>query len=332
VGSALHECMELLFAGRKPHEIIGLTLEGVEITTQLFDAKIIPAMEAFTRYVEDRPIVERFVEQHLELPPVPGAFGTADVILSHADGALSVIDWKFGEGVQVNIEDNAQLLFYAAAAMFRYPSDTYHLVIIQPNSRGLPTLRQWTVDRWTLMEFAATLRWAVKNGHRDELLASGPHCRWCPVKPVCPKLRADTKALSTWQNPHPELTSVQMGEYLDLAEKAEEWAAAVKQYAHERLENGEFVDGWKLVPKRAIRKWADGAEPALRAKFAMPDCIYTHELKSPAQIEKEFKISTDGLTESRSSGTTLARDDDARDAVVPSNPLRRLATLIGKSK
>ena len=46
---------------------------------------------------------------------LPGVFGSADLIGRIKDRAV-VLDWKFGRN-EVDVEENEQLLFYAAAAM-----------------------------------------------------------------------------------------------------------------------------------------------------------------------------------------------------------------------
>jgi len=47
---------------------------------------------------------------------LPNVFGSTDLIGRIGKRAV-VLDWKFGDGVAVEVEDNPQLLFYAAAAM-----------------------------------------------------------------------------------------------------------------------------------------------------------------------------------------------------------------------
>ena len=47
---------------------------------------------------------------------LPDVFGSADLIGRIGNRAI-VLDWKFGDGVPVDVEENPQLLFYTAAAM-----------------------------------------------------------------------------------------------------------------------------------------------------------------------------------------------------------------------
>ena len=98
---------------------------------------------------------------------------------------------------------------------------------------------------------------------------------------------------------------------------------------HKGLERGEYDSseaGWKVVAKRATRKWVDEDEAAgwLMRQGVNELAAYKRTLLSPAQIEKLAKaegLILPGLaemTESVSSGTTIARTADAR----PTKPRR----------
>src|SRR5690606_28337427 len=69
----------------------------------------------------------------------PGLFGTLDYAWVDEWGELTVIDYKYGQGVAVfpvdeNGKGNSQLMYYAAglANKFHYEFDSVKLVIIQP--------------------------------------------------------------------------------------------------------------------------------------------------------------------------------------------------------
>jgi hypothetical protein len=86
------------------------------------------------------------------------------------------------------------------------------------------------------------------------------------------------------------------------------------------LENNAPVPGWKLVPKRATRQWADPV--TAEATFNEMGLGFTEfmELKSPAQIEKALKkrhiAMPEGFTVSMSTGNTIAPESDPRPAVL----------------
>ena len=112
-----------------------------------------------------------------------------------------------------------------------------------------------------------------------------------------------------------------------------EWGTAVKDAAHKHLEEGGSIDGWKLVQKRAMRKWVDesAAERFLEEAGVPPEQRSVNTVISPAEAEKVLKrlkaeAIPDGLVSKISSGTTLALADDKRPAVETSvTALQRLA-------
>ena len=86
------------------------------LTQELYDEKIAPALDALEE-VDPYRRMEYEVETRVGFGDLlPGVFGSTDLIGRLDDRAI-VLDWKFGSGVPVAAEENAQLLFYASAAM-----------------------------------------------------------------------------------------------------------------------------------------------------------------------------------------------------------------------
>lgn len=322
LGTQLHDFMERWLTGQEP-----------ELPEELAEEqwKVDQAMAAWR---EIAPENARYsVEQRVHLKQIAGAFGTVDVLLEHDDNRVTILDWKFGQGVQV-FADTKQLLFYGAAAMtdpatehlFNHET-AVELAIVQPNDRDLPVLRRRVTDTVELWDFVRELRWAVDNGHRDELLKTGDHCRWCPMKAVCPKLLEEATAATQWEDPH-DMEPEQIAELLERADKLEQWIKAVRGYAQERLANGKPVPGFKLVAKRGRKQWIDEQEAArwftenqLIAK------VTDIKLKSVAQANKLVDV-PETLYETRSSGTTIAPDSDSRPAVASPDQFRALGQQI----
>jgi hypothetical protein len=99
---------------------------------------------------------------------------------------------------------------------------------------------------------------------------------------------------------------------------------AVEGVALEKLSAGGKVPGYKLVAKRANRKWMDEvlAATELQAQYGVD--IYNSKLKSPAQMEKLVKACgqdpsnvLEGLWETPSGDLTLAPESDRRPAINP---------------
>ena len=112
---------------------------------------------------------------------------------------------------------------------------------------------------------------------------------------------------------------------MELADKIEPWIREVRAVAQTQLEAGGEVPGWKLVPKRASRKWID-PEAAItylremKSKVRLKD-VSTVKINGVVAVEKYLKRELgvdlpDELTEKKSSGTTLAREDDKRTAAL----------------
>ena len=136
-----------------------------------------------------------------------------------------------------------------------------------------------------------------------------------------------------------ELNADKLAEYLPMAEEVEAWAKAVKKLAHEQLELGTSIKGYKLVNKRASRVWNDAKaveEKVRKAKKIKLADGFNSVLKSPAQLEKvckdlgiDFKKTYGPMLSSLSSGTTLAKESDKRSAVIPFAGIDQLNKMNG---
>jgi len=245
-----------------------------------------------------------------------GVFGSADLIGRVRNRAI-VLDWKFGTGVQVEAEENEQGMFYAAAGM-RTPELRWvfegvteiEIVIVQP-----PHVRRWKTTPGRIKAFERELAQAVEMSFRpDAPINHGSHCRWCAAKPICPALTGEIdRAVKT------KASEIDIAAALSMADLLEMWIKDVRDVAQTALENNVKVPGWKLVPKRATRKWVNElkALEALEGLVPSEDLI---EMRSPAQVEKVLKKHKidmpPDLIVSVSSGNTIAPESDPRPAVL----------------
>jgi hypothetical protein len=125
--------------------------------------------------------------------------------------------------------------------------------------------------------------------------------------------------------PVPEaLTLEQLLLVLAKSDELGAWLHSVRAHAQTTLEAGGQIPGWKLVPKRANRKWTDDddVEQWARASTDLGDQVYApRKLRSPAQIEKLLKGTKlalpSALVSKVSSGYNLAPDSDPRLALQP---------------
>ena len=334
-GTLLHNVIaEILTTDRTPESYLGTVYEGITLDQDLIDAKLRPALDALNDIDPDKTM-DYMVEQVVGFGDLlPGVFGSADLIGRLGNRAI-VLDWKFGSGVAVDVEENAQAMFYAAAAM-RTPETAWafegateiECIIVQP-----PSVKRWVATFDRIAQFERELLIAVKTAQLpDAPLSSGDHCRWCAAKPVCPVMTgAVDRAL---KNKLHAIDAAQIGVYLKQAELLEAWISGVNELAYQMLDEGLSVPGYKLVPKRSTRKWIDD-EVALQALERLgldkQELVET-TVVSPAKAEKLLKkqkiaLPAD-LVVSISTGNTLVTEDDPRPAVMQIG--KQLAAALGK--
>ncbi len=337
-GTLLHDTIaQIIDKGTKAQDYLGTVYNGVELTQELIDNKLTPALQALD---EIDPNVEMQIQVETRVGfdrDLPGVFGSTDVLGRIKDRAI-VLDWKFGDGVPVDAAENEQLMFYGAAALrtqglewWHLGADEVELIIVQP-----PHVRRWVTNFRRLQTFNRDLIKAVKSAQQpDAPLAAGDWCRWCAAKPVCPVMTGATdRALAAQMD---NLDAAKIGEYLQKADMLEGWVKDLRALAHQMLEAGKPVPGFKLVPKRATRQWTDqeAAYTALTALGLTDDDVWEPaELLSPPRVEKILKkmklaLPADVVV-SVSSGTTMASEDDPRPAVgISSDRMRAALTKLG---
>jgi hypothetical protein len=322
-GTLLHNVMaELIMGDEAPEHYLGARYEDQVLTQELIDTKIKPALEALDAIDPER-IMEIEAETSVNFGDLlDGVFGSTDLIGRLGTRAV-VLDWKFGDGVMVEVEENPQLMFYAAAAM-RTPEAQWafegvteiECVIVQP-----PHVRRWVTTPKRIWEFEVQLYGAVKESQKPNAkLAVGDHCKWCAAKPICPKMTgAADRALKTQIE---ALPAPQISDYLKTADMLEEWIKDLRALALQMLESGAKLPEYKLVAKRAIRSWSDEekAKIALFAYGLTESEVMETSVVSPAKAEKALKKRKIGLPEDLvvaiSSGNTLASADDPRPEVM----------------
>jgi hypothetical protein len=322
-GTLLHNVMAELIMGEEPPDYyLGTRYEDQILTPELVEEKIWPALRALD-IIDPEQKMEIESETRVEFGDLlPGVFGSTDLIGRLGNRAV-VLDWKFGDGVMVEVEENPQLMFYAAAAM-RTPDaqwafdgvDEIEMVIVQP-----PEIRRWVTTPERIAKFELELVQAVKQAEKPNAkLTVGDHCRWCAAKPICPKMTgAADRALKVQIE---ALPAPQISDYLKTADMLEDWIKDLRALALQMLESGAKLPEYKLVAKRAIRSWSDEekAKIALFAYGLTESEVMETSVVSPAKAEKALKKRKIGLPEDLvvaiSSGNTLASVDDPRPEVM----------------
>lgn len=337
IGTLLHDVIsQMLLTGYPAETFLGKKYGNAVLDLDLIDDKIVPAMAALDE-IDPNGEMQFEVEVNVDFGDLlPGVFGSADIVARLGDTAI-ILDWKFGDGVAVEAEDNEQLLFYAAAAArtaaaqwaFLGAKDV-ELIIVQP-----PHVRRWRTTLERVLQFERDLTQAIKTSERaDAPLALGEWCKWCAAKPVCPMMTGEVdRALRTKLK---NIDAAALADALDRVDTIKEWVKSVEALAIYMQEEGVAVPRYKLVQKRATRKWADEKNivaQLLGLGLTTKDVLVT-EVVSPAQAEKKLKDKDiklpAELVTAVSSGTTLAPESDSRPAVMQIG--KQLQAALGKLK
>lgn len=308
--------------------------QGFEVTYEMVDAVQV-YLDEVRSHVNPAEGDELHVEQWLTLPEIPNYGGTADAIVhKHKAKKLVVLDLKYGRGVAVSPEGNPQALSYAAMAARRFhnhPINEVEVVIVQPRAEG-PGVKRWVIDFLDLFDWTGELiEAAARTEQPDAPLDPGSHCKFCKAAAICPALqwKVAEEAVADFADDGSVIlsdptsfTPQRLARVLENAGLIEDWVNRVREYAHSLAESGVTIPGWKLVQKRAIRKWEDeeAAEAFLLGELDLTrDQIFEEKIKSPAKIEavlgRKRKDEIAHLVVAVSSGTVLAPEADRREAV-----------------
>lgn len=277
-------------------------------------------------------------------------WGTADaVVWKPLTRTLHVIDLKYGAGVGVEVTENLQLKIYSLAALleFGYPAEAVVISIVQPRY-GHPDgpIRSKEYSAVDLLDFHADLLDAIArvddaaeqvdkaDGNFDGkkwsdkfLHPTAKGCKWCAAAPKCPKVKA--LAQETAKQVFAEGLAYDpkdLADTLDLIPILKAWIANVDSFAYAEAEAGRTPPRYKLVPKRATRRWKADINVFKLAEYLDAKI---DEVKKPLEplpvgdilklcpgknaAEREAYLAD--WTVKESSGHTLVPDSDKRDAV-----------------
>jgi hypothetical protein len=322
-GTLLHNVIaEIVMTDKHPEEFLHTKYNDQVLTLDLIDSKLVPALAALD-VIDPNKEMEIEAESRVGFGDLlPDVFGSTDLIGRIGKRAV-VLDWKFGDGVAVDAEENPQLMFYAAAAMRTEATkwafvdvEEIEMVIVQP-----PAVKRWVTTPARIAQFEKDLVKAVKLAQQPNAeLKIGDHCRWCAAKPICPQMTgAVDRALKTSID---GLDAPTISAYLKNADMLEQWITDLRALALQMLDSGARLPDYKLVAKRAIRQWTDEdkAKVALFAYGLTESEVMETSIISPAKAEKVLKkrkqALPDDLVVAISSGNTLASADDPRPEVM----------------
>ena len=325
-GTAAHALCEhklrraLKMRSRKP--VSKYDCEEMDIHTDAYVQFVLETI-AEARQVCSDPIVN--IEQRLDFSCyVPDGFGTGDCIIV-ADKTLHIIDFKYGQGVLVEAEQNPQMMLYALGALRIYDTlydiEEVAMTIYQPRRENIST---WRLD------VDALKTWAEEELKPRAALAfegsgdyyPGPWCTFCRAAVMC-RVRAEEKLrLAQYEFAKPPLlTDAEIEDILDALTDLTSWANEILAYAQDAaLNHGKQWRGWKIVEGRSTRKYIDEQAVADAAREAGYHDIYRKTLLPLTEMERlmgkdNFKAILGDLVHKPAGKPTLVPASDKRPAI-----------------
>ena len=203
---------------------------------------------------------EAHLEKKLEIPGI--TWGTSDVVL-RTGKHLTLVDYKFGEWLVDDPEDNYQARAYTLGAFHAFPDcTTAEFIFLTPKRKHI---QRHTFTREEAMGWTAKLK-AIVERAADPAAPYKPdseNCLFCGNKTNCPELLKRTmdiaKDTDGLQLPDTVQTTAltdptQMKRALDVAAVVERWAKNVRSAALElRLEGVRYRDTTSSKREATVR-------------------------------------------------------------------------------
>jgi len=264
--------------GTKGHEYSEAVLrEHYNVISKDESQAIIEAIEKHRLYKDDMPgYISKYVEFVTENAGpdalvlienkvdysswAPEGYGTADIIILDGD-TMHVIDLKYGQGILVSAERNAQLRLYALGALhdfgFLFSVKNIIMTIVQPRRDHISQDRL-SKERLLVWadEFVKPKADLAFEGQGSFI--PGDHCKWCKIRATCRARAAYNLVLAHDEFEVPEtLSNSELQAVLDQASGISSWIKDIKEFIYSELKNGNLVEGFKLVEGRQSRNITD---------------------------------------------------------------------------
>ncbi len=325
-GTAAHALCEhklrraLKMQSRKP--VSKYDCEEMDIHTDDYVQFVLETI-AEARQVCSDPIIN--IEQRLDFSCyVPDGFGTGDCVIV-ADKTLHIIDFKYGQGVLVEAEQNPQMMLYALGALRIYDTlydiEEVAMTIYQPRRENICTWRMQAEALKTWAEEELKPRAALAfEGNGDYY--PGAWCTFCRAAVKC-RARAEEKLrLAQYEFAKPPLlTDAEIEDILDALPDLTGWANEILAYAQDAaLNHGKQWHGWKLVEGRSNRKYTDEQAVEEAARSAGYHDIYRKTLLPLTEMERlmgkdTFKVILGDLVHKPAGKPTLVPASDKRPTI-----------------
>lgn len=327
-GTLAHEVAEVV-AREQLRPETGRDGFAPEVTQEMLDCAA-----GYRDYIQEQTKSDSaavLLEQRVDFSPwVPDGFGTCDCIILQ-DDTMTVIDYKYGQGVPVSAEGNPQLRLYALGALNDYgiavDVQKVEMHIYQPriNNVSADTITAAELLEWAEKTMKPIAQKAAKGkgGY-----SAGPHCRFCPHAGRCREL---TKTCTEFVETHdlrvavPVLAPHEVADVLRMLPLISLWAKRINAQAMDTLLGGGAIPGYKVVEgKHGNRQWTDELKvaEALQTAGYKPADITETKLLSPAAMDKAIgkkRVAEllDALMYRTSGAPTIVPETDKRPAYDP---------------
>jgi hypothetical protein len=296
-----------------------------------YDEEMENCAESYAEYVMEQymkaknncsdPLV--LIEQRLDFSIyVPEGFGTGDCVIV-ADNTLSVIDYKHGQGVLVEAENNPQMMCYALGALELfdgiYDIENINMTIFQPRRENVST---YSISKTELLNWAndvlKPMAELAYNGGGE--FKAGEHCRFCKAKATCRKRAEYNLLLAKYEFELPsQLEDAEIEVILSKADELVSWVTDVKEYALQSAIGGKKWTDWKLVEGRSNRRYVNENTVADTVKAEGYD-PYEHKVLGVKAMTKllgkaKFEELLGGLIEKPQGKPTLVIRTDKRPEI-----------------
>lgn len=269
------------------------------------------------------------IEQKVDFSEyVPDGFGTADCLIV-SDDTLSIIDFKYGQGVLVDAYDNSQMKCYALGALAIYESlydiKEVSMSIFQPRRENVSTWMIATKElkKWAEQVLKPKAELAIKG---EGEYCSGDWCKFCKASVRC-RARSEEKlklAKDEFKLP-PLLTDAEVEKILVVIPDLTSWANSILAYATDMAVNhGKEWEGFKVVEGRSVRKYKDEDSVIEKAKENGYTDIFKTSLITLTEMQKlmgkkKFEEILGDLIIKPPGKLTLVPNSDKRQKVNVSN-------------
>lgn len=246
--------------------------------------------------------------------------GRADFIAICADGAVVVVDYKFGEQV-VHAAENRQMTLYALLARDMYAHEALRAIIgiVQPRAITADfttSAATWyeigdiEATRESTVEAVRKAYWADDMTERKP----GTHCAFCPARSVCTAAIAEPLLLALTAAGQAEIvkdaTNEQIGAWLTALKRVDKAAADLTRIAKMRIDAGAEIPGWRTSTRRTLA-WPTMDLPIMQQAEKLGEALgvpagdlIKETLRTPADMKKT--IPAEALREVCEEKTTSA--------------------------